>query len=366
MSVTLQTPQREQAGSDTYNRYEYQVHWIVCQIVSRLERNPECVIFCEYHDDMAELPDPTKNIFEYYQVKTKENNKEWTVVELTRKAKRSDNTYKPSFLGFIFYNFMQFGTECSRCTFVTNAPLDEEIRTWQACIEDEEELREEYPEIYSKIKQRVLDEYGNSKPNDFDAVFERFIQNTYISTDSLQLSTYEEQTRGRFFSHLKFEKIPLDTANLLFEQIINDVRIKSKERVNPPISKKSLIHKKGVRVADISALLKSKQIKSDSYADFRDFLNKSGLSDSNIDKIVSGKISHDIRWNDIEDSNYQTCIMTIRPVIARHVDSNQNDFHSILGECSDALRQQTLTLSAMDIQLVEMLYYERQYANSKK
>ena len=28
MSVTLQTMQREQAGSDTYNRYEYQVHWI--------------------------------------------------------------------------------------------------------------------------------------------------------------------------------------------------------------------------------------------------------------------------------------------------------------------------------------------------
>lgn len=39
MSVTLQTNPREQAGAETYNRYEYQVHWIVCQIISRLNQN---------------------------------------------------------------------------------------------------------------------------------------------------------------------------------------------------------------------------------------------------------------------------------------------------------------------------------------
>lgn len=366
MSVTLQTNQREQAGSDTYNRYEYQVHWIVCQIVSRLDSNPECVIFCEYHDDMAELTDPSNYIFEYYQVKTKESSDEWTVAELSQKAKRKDNTYKRSFLGFIFYNFMQFGAECTRCTFVTNAPLDKEIRTWQACIEDEEELKEEYPDIYSKIKQRISDEYGNSKPDDFDAIFDRFVQNTFILTDSLQLSTYEEQTRGRFFTYLKHQKIPIDTANLVFEQIINDVRKKSKEKINPPISKKSLINKKGIRIADIGTLLKSKQIKSDAYTDFRSFLNKTGLSDRKIDSIVSGKISHDIRWNDIEDSNYQTCIMIIRPIIARYVDGNQNDFRSILSECSFALSQQMLTLTALDEDFVEVLYYERKFANSKK
>ena len=48
MGITLQTNQREQAGSDVYNRYEYQVHWIVCQIISRLNSNPDCIVFCEF------------------------------------------------------------------------------------------------------------------------------------------------------------------------------------------------------------------------------------------------------------------------------------------------------------------------------
>ena len=33
MSKVLITEQREQAGSDSYNRIEYQVHWIVCYII---------------------------------------------------------------------------------------------------------------------------------------------------------------------------------------------------------------------------------------------------------------------------------------------------------------------------------------------
>ena len=35
MSSVLTVEQREQAGSDSYNRFEYQVHWIVCHIILR-------------------------------------------------------------------------------------------------------------------------------------------------------------------------------------------------------------------------------------------------------------------------------------------------------------------------------------------
>ena len=37
MSSVLTVEQREQAGSDSYNRFEYQVHWIVCHIISKLQ-----------------------------------------------------------------------------------------------------------------------------------------------------------------------------------------------------------------------------------------------------------------------------------------------------------------------------------------
>lgn len=355
LSITLQTSQREQAGSDTYNRYEYQVHWIVCQVISRLTNNPNCIIFCEYHDDMAEMPNPDENVFEYYQIKTRDDGKEWSVVDLSKKHKRTDGSYKRSFLGFIFYNFMQFGSECSRCSFVSNAEMDIDIRTWQACIEDESILKEENPVLYSKIKQRISEEYGDSKPEDFEEIFDKFIQNTFVVTDSLKLNTYEDQTKGCFFTYLKNQKLPTNTAYLIFDQIINDVRNKSKEKIKAPISKKSLIAKKGIRVSDISTILQNESIKSDTYAEFRGFLNATGLLDSKIDTIVKGKIAHDIRWNDIEDLNYHACVLVIRNIIVKCIERNESNMQQIFQECSDALSQQSLVLSALDINLIEVL-----------
>ncbi|MBD5542648.1 MAG: DUF4297 domain-containing protein [Lachnospiraceae bacterium] len=52
MSIVLTVEQREQAGSDSYNRFEYQVHWIVCHIIGKLQDDAECIVFCEFHDDM--------------------------------------------------------------------------------------------------------------------------------------------------------------------------------------------------------------------------------------------------------------------------------------------------------------------------
>ena len=42
MSSVLIVEQREQAGSDSYNRFEYQVHWIVCHIIALCSHVPLC------------------------------------------------------------------------------------------------------------------------------------------------------------------------------------------------------------------------------------------------------------------------------------------------------------------------------------
>ena len=55
MSSVLIVEQREQAGSDSYNRFGYQVHWIVCHIIGKLQEDAECIVFCEFHDDMGKI-----------------------------------------------------------------------------------------------------------------------------------------------------------------------------------------------------------------------------------------------------------------------------------------------------------------------
>ena len=155
MNITLSTPQREQAGSDSYNRFEYQVHWIVYHIINQLDLKPKCIVFCEFHDDMAQLEQGEDSAFEFFQIKTKEESGEWTVAELSKREKRKNGIYKKSFLGFVFYNFLKFGNECTCCHFVSNNQYDFDVRSWQSIIEDKKIMKDENFELYSKIKERI-------------------------------------------------------------------------------------------------------------------------------------------------------------------------------------------------------------------
>lgn len=114
MSSVLTVEQREQAGSDSYNRFEYQVHWIVCHIIGKLQEDAECIVFCEFHDDMAEFS-PNNQQYQFFQIKTKEDSSDWTIAEMSKREKKKSGSYKKSFLGFIFYNYLTFGAECSHC-----------------------------------------------------------------------------------------------------------------------------------------------------------------------------------------------------------------------------------------------------------
>ena len=117
MSSVLIVEQREQAGSDSYNRFEYQVHWIVCHIIGKLQEDAECIVFCEFHDDMAEFS-PNNQQYQFFQIKTKEDSSDWTIAEMSKREKKKSGSYKKSFLGFIFYNYLTFGAECAHCHFV--------------------------------------------------------------------------------------------------------------------------------------------------------------------------------------------------------------------------------------------------------
>lgn len=123
MSSVLTVEQREQAGSDSYNRFEYQVHWIVCHIIGKLQEDAECIVFCEFHDDMAEFS-PNNQQYQFFQIKTKEDSSDWTIAEMSKREKKKSGSYKKSFLGFIFYNYLTFGAECSHCHFVSNNDFD--------------------------------------------------------------------------------------------------------------------------------------------------------------------------------------------------------------------------------------------------
>ena len=367
MDRVLNTPQREQAGSESYNRFEYQVHWIVFHIVNQLEENPKCIIFCEYHDDMAQLKDGIDGEFEFYQIKTKKDPGEWSLAELSTREKKSNGFYKKSFLGWVYYNFLVFGKECSCCHFTSNAPFDNDIRKWQAYIEDEKEIKDIDLELYERIKKRIRDEYLEELPDDFDIVFDRFIQNTFIYDSELQLTTYEKQVSGHFFDWLGTKRIPSNTAHTIFQQLLNEVRKKSKNTVEPPISYRSLINKKGIVIEDINKKLDEKMGDIGEYADFYTYLQRQGVEEKRINELVKTKQSHDMRWLNVEDLIYQETILLIRKEIEEVLSTqcnNEIDMEELKKSCCKSLKENGITPVAMDKNLIEVVYYERKCRTS--
>ena len=360
MSRVLSLPQREQAGSDSYNRFEYQVHWIVYHIIGKLQDDAECIVFCEFHDDMAEFSLDNKQ-YQFFQVKTKEEPSDWTIAEMSKREKKKNGGYKKSFLGFIFYNYLTFSTECSHCHFVSNNDFDTDVLLWQSYIEDGKELQKESIELYQRIKNRIKDEFLDDMPSNFDSVFDEFIQNTFIYKSDLQLATYEFQTMGKFFNYLSDKDIPSNTANLIFQQLINDVRKKSKEKIKVPISMKSLINKKGVDIAQIGKKIENKIKNSGNYLAFHNYLVTQSLSNNDIHRIESAKILHDARWLDVNDVKYQETVVLLRKTISTYFElSGTNEFSDELKKlCIQKLEKSNLLSDSLDESLIEVLYYEQ-------
>lgn len=365
MSRVLTTEQREQAGSDSYNRFEYQIHWIVCHIIGKLKDGAECIIFCEFHDDMAEFS-PNEQQYQFYQIKTKEISLDWTIAELSKREKNRSGGYKKSFLGFIFYNYLTFGTECSHCHFVSNNDFDKEVLSWQAIIEDGKKLQREDIKLYTKIKSRIKDEFNNDIPSNFDSVFDSFIQYTFIHKSDLQLTTYESQTKGEYFNHLADKNISANTANFIFEQLLNDVRKKSKEKIKVPISMKSLVEKKGIDVAQVGKKIDNNIQNNGNYDAFHQFLMNQSITKEDIHRIEAAKMLHDTRWLDVSDIKYQTIVVLLRQVISTYFESSDMGiFNDRLKKiCDQELKKNNLLSDSLDKSLVEVLYYEQKYSRN--
>lgn len=362
MSMVLSLTQREQAGSDSYNRFEYQVHWIVCHIIGKLQDDAECIVFCEFHDDMAEFS-PNNQQYQFFQIKTKEDSSDWTIAELSKREKKKSGSYKKSFLGFIFYNYLAFGAECSHCHFVSNNEFENEVLLWQSYIEDGKSLQAENIELYLKIKDRIKDEFIDDMPSDFDFVYDKFIQNTFAHKSELQLTTYESQTMGKFFIHLADKNIPSNTANLIFQQLLNDVRKKSKEKIKTPISMKNLIERKGVDIGQIGKKIDGKIKNGGNYDAFHNFLITQSLPDNDIQRIESAKTLHDARWLDVNDIKYQEIVVVLRKTIATYCESlGAHGFSDELKSlCIQELQIDNLLSDSLDNSLVEVLYYEQKF-----
>lgn len=327
---------REKAGSTAYDRFEYQVHWIVYHMINEYKNGREFFIFCEFHDDMAKSncasSDP--ECMEFFQIKTSDTMNEWKLDKLLNTKELKTKT-KHSFLGFIFLNFMKFDSECSKCHFVSNIEMELSIREWQAVLEDGKVLKDEEFDLYNKIKDKIKVEYSDLTPEKFNEIFDKFIQNTYIYYGDLPLKDYEKIVNGEFFSLLRNEDICASTGYMILREVIEDVRKKSKRKVSMPISYDALKKAKGLS-SDVFKVVKQ-EIDTVSSRRKRNgsitaYLNSQGYSEVRCNLLLKKLEWHDFKKLDILNTLYQDSIAKVHEIINITVEENYgmiDDFNFI-------------------------------------
>jgi hypothetical protein len=99
-SNPLATAQRETAGAQTFEKYEYQYHWALCRILGAHENADDYVVFIELHEDVVLATSTNESIarFEFNQVKNVSESA-WTKKRLTSAPKATAKKVTNSILG---------------------------------------------------------------------------------------------------------------------------------------------------------------------------------------------------------------------------------------------------------------------------
>jgi len=109
---------REKGGPTGSNRYDFQKDWVICKLLELHRRQDDYLVLCDYHEDVVIL-DSARNptLAEFFQVKTKKLGG-WTIPNLLARARAKA---KPSMLGKLYVNFMDFPQNTAGLNFVSNA-----------------------------------------------------------------------------------------------------------------------------------------------------------------------------------------------------------------------------------------------------
>lgn len=348
---------REKAGADTYNRFEYQVHWIVYHMLERFQNDEDFIIFCEYHDDMAECSNFPPDSMSFFQIKTKEKDSLWSFSALFNK-----NDKQHSFLGYIYYNFLTFQNECNCCCFISNRDFNDEILRWQSLIKDGKLLYESEPEIYSKIFNKIKEEFPGEDLQ--SPIFIEFIQNTFLTRTDLPLETHNTHLMGVFFKvSSKFSLYQPDAYRFLTD-ILDEVRKKSKRVIKTPISFNELVNQKGISSESLRKLEKGFNDASkygSLYNNIENYLLNNGKDFPYVKHIIRYLKKHHYKMLDLNDSLYQDSINQYCRLCLAEIETNIENFVSfpnVENILKRTLTQVNYQHSDINKSVMEGIFYE--------
>lgn len=280
----VNTPQDERGGEIAIRGFEYQRCWAIDELLSKHKRNESYVFIPEYHDDILILDSatlPKKAIFA--QIKTRDSH--WTITPLLKAEKEG----KLSFISKLYkhkFDFENFDTELS---FVTNA-LFKFFDKYEFSGEELEQKDKD------KLLTAVHQQLTGKKITDLSALIFR--------TSKLSLLDYDSHLIGKIFEYLEdTDAADLVSAPVLKKTLVDLFEKKTRVSSREIRSFDELIEKKGISNELIDKIIEKIKTHKSSTPEWETVsLLLSSLSKSDFEKLIY-KIKYDVLIINLKDTN---------------------------------------------------------------
>jgi len=248
---------RENSGSSSSNRFDFQKNWALCKILELHEKPNDYLVTLEFHDDIIifdSSTDPDK--ISFYQVKTNKS-PNWTINGLITRKKSKDGKLMNSYLGKLYAHIENFKDSVTSLNFITNNKIKGKLKsgvkcedTFEFCCDDLEKNE------LDKIIQGLKEEHSLNALKDFSSI-------TYFKLGELSIDKHSELTKIKLAEYIekKFPDVKYQISPL-YKTIFDEIR------------KKSNVEK------EITSFDELKKYKSVSRQDFEYYLESIKSSDS--------------------------------------------------------------------------------------
>ena len=211
---------RENSGSTTSNRFDYQKNWAICKLVD-LHRTAEDYLLCfEFHDDIIVFDsetDPQK--IKCYQVKTKDS-AHWLLSSLTKVEKENG----ASILAKLHQHYLDYEGSIESLSFVTNSKVKGTLANNFKCVDlGEFMLKDLCAEDLKKITDKLSVEL---ETDDLD----KFNELTIMVMGELDLKHHSEITQSKLaklveeiMPHVKYQIGPF--YRTVFDEVRNKTNV---------------------------------------------------------------------------------------------------------------------------------------------
>lgn len=231
---------REEAGSKTSRKYRFQKDLSLFLLLEKHSALPDYLFIFDFHEDLVIFDSSTSpSKANFYQIKSKDGNANWTIRSLTSKEKG-----KLSILGKLYLNKIIFPDNTESLNFISNSKfsfkeLKDKFDSKTLNLIKGDNLHDD---DISECNKKLVEEHKLSSDTDFEY---------YTKFHSTILSNSDSSTHciGKLSTLINTIN-PANKINseLAYKQVINEISIKTENTVstNPVESVAELITLKGI------------------------------------------------------------------------------------------------------------------------